>query len=66
MKECATKAEGKGAPEGKPKQTSRCLMPVDWDWRRMELEALAAYEVTATRIVRHLISESFRRVSRCR
>jgi hypothetical protein len=58
--ERAAKAEGKGAPDGKPKQTSRWLMPVDWDWRRMELEAFAAYEGMATRTVRHLIAESIR------
>lgn len=56
----AAKAEGKGAPEGQPKQTSRWLMPTDWDWRRMELEALAAFEGIATRTVRHLIAESIR------
>lgn len=58
--ERAAKAEGKGAPKGKPNQTSRWLMPGDWDWRRMQLEALAAYEGIATRTVRHLIAESVR------
>lgn len=58
--ERTARTEGKGAPAGKPKQTSRWLMPADWDWRRMELEALAAYEGMATLTVRHLIAESIR------
>jgi hypothetical protein len=40
--------------------TSRWLMPVEWDWKRLDAEAAYAWVRRAEAVVRHLIAESIR------